>query len=301
MIKNILITGSSGTIGTRLAEQLLEKGYRVRGVDWQKNKWNKKIDALTFHYDLRDKTIFKKLPRDFDLIIHLAANARVYNLVVDPSQARDNFETTFNVLEFVRKNKIKNFIFASSRETYGNSGKIKYKEEDVILENCESPYTASKMAGEALVYAYHKCYPMDYIVFRFSNVYGMYDKSDRAVPLFIRLARQNKPITIFGKDKLLDFTYIDDCVGGIIQTIGQFNRTKNETYNLAYGQGQFVLGLAKMIQKALKSKSRIIVKPTRTGEVMKFVADIEKAQQKFGYCPNVSLSEGIKRSIAWYL
>jgi len=300
LIKNILITGISGTIGTRLAEKLLDKGYKVQGVDWRKNKWSKAVEKITFHYDLRDKAIFKKLPHNFDLIIHLAANARVYNLVLDPSQARDNFETTFKTLDFARQNKIKNFIFASSRETYGNSGKIKYQEKDADLLNCESPYTASKMAGEALVYAYHRCYLMDYIVFRFSNVYGMYDTSDRAVPLFMRLAKAGQPITIFGKDKLLDFTYIDDCVGGIIQAIEKFNRTKNQTYNLAYGQGQSVLMLAKMIRTICQSKSRIIIKPTRTGEVMKFVADIKKAKQTFGYCPKVSLSQGLKKSLEWY-
>lgn len=299
-IKKILITGSSGTIGTRLIEKLLEDNYQVTGVDWRPNQWSKTIDDLTVNCDLRDKAALQKLPRDFDLIIHLAANARVYNLVKDPSLARDNFETTFNTLEFARQNRTKRFIFASSRETYGNTEQIKHSENDVRLQNCESPYTASKMAGEALVYAYQRCYNIDFAVFRFSNVYGMYDVSDRVIPLFIGLARENKPITIFGKDKLLDFTYIDDCVDGIVKAIANFAAAKNDTYNLGAGKGSTIQELAEMIVKILKSQSQIIIQENRTGEVVKFIADIAKAQEKLGYQPKIYIKEGIAKAIQWY-
>ncbi|GIW65033.1 MAG: hypothetical protein KatS3mg093_012 [Candidatus Parcubacteria bacterium] len=93
----ILITGSSGTIGTRLCEKLLENKTDFIGVDWKKNIWNKEIEKRTIHIDLRNKNlIFKKLPKNnIDLIIHLAANARVYNLVENPELALDNIITTF--------------------------------------------------------------------------------------------------------------------------------------------------------------------------------------------------------------
>ena len=73
------------------------------------------------------------------------------------------------------------------------------------IDNCESPYSASKIACEALFRSYKKCYGIDFILTRFSNVYGMYDDSDRVIPLFIRLTKENKDLEIFGKDKLLDF------------------------------------------------------------------------------------------------
>lgn len=299
-IKKILVTGSSGTIGTRLMEKLSDQGYQVTGVDWLPNQWSKTINDLTIIGDLRDKAVLQKLPSDFDLVIHLAANARVYNLVVDPSLARDNFETLFNVLEFTRQNKIKRFMFASSRETYGNTEQIKYAEDDVRLSRCESPYTASKMAGEAMVYGYGRCYGIDSVVFRFSNVYGMYDSSDRAIPLFIGLAKENKPIIIFGKDKLLDFTYIDDCVDGIIKAIVNFAIAKNDTYNLGAGQGLTIIEVAEMIKEALKSQSQIIIQENRAGEVVKFIADITKSQQKLGYQPKTFIKDGLNKSIEWY-
>ncbi|HEY4526913.1 MAG TPA: SDR family NAD(P)-dependent oxidoreductase, partial [Candidatus Paceibacterota bacterium] len=121
-LKKILVTGSSGTIGTRLAETLLGEGFDIIGVDREPNTWNDAVNKKTIILDLRDKErVLKELPKDVDVVIHLAANARVFNLVVDPSLARDNFEMVFNVLEFARQNEIKNFMFSSSREVYGNS------------------------------------------------------------------------------------------------------------------------------------------------------------------------------------
>lgn len=299
-IKKILVTGSSGTIGTRLCEKLLEKNYKIAGIDWKPNKWNKKIEKITIHCDLRNKSALNRIQKDFDLIIHLAANARVYNLVKEPELARDNFETTFNTLEFVRKNNIKRFIFASSRETYGNSDKIVYSENEAFIENCESPYTASKIGGEALVRAYQQCYGIDFIIFRFSNVYGMYDDSDRVIPLFIRLTNQNKDLIVFGKEKLLDFTYIDDCVSGILKAIESFEKAKNETYNLGSGKGTSIAKLAQLIQESMKSKSKIIIKKNRTGEVVRFIANTSKAKQKLNYQAKTDIEDGIKKTIERY-
>src|SRR3989338_2846533 len=289
----ILVTGSSGTIGTRLCEKLLEAGFNVTGADWEPNKWNKNIQAITTQIDLRDahKLEAESWKLKADLIVHLAANARVYELVEDPSRARDNIITTFNLLEFARKNHIKKFIFASSRETYGNTPKEKLKENDANFQACESPYTASKIAGEAMVEAYKRCYTMDTIVFRFSNVYGMYDDSVRVVPLFFHQARMGEPLTVFGKEKCLDFTYIDDTVDAILLAIKQFDHAKNDTYNIATGTGTTLSHLAARIKELTGSSSQIHTGEVRTGEIVKFVADISKAKEKLGYQPNVMFEE----------
>ncbi|MBN1376944.1 SDR family NAD(P)-dependent oxidoreductase [Candidatus Woesearchaeota archaeon] len=297
----ILITGSSGTIGTRLCEKLIEKGHEVIGIDWRKNKWNKQIDEKTIHMDLREKEkILEQLPKDIDLVIHLAANARVYDLVVDPSRARDNFETLFNVLEYTRQNNIKKFMFASSREVYGNSEKITHNEEEAYVKNCESPYTGSKVAGESMVHAYQQCYGINFVIFRFSNVYGMYDDSNRVIPLFIEKAKKGEDLIVYGKEKLLDFTYIDDTINGIIKCIEKFDEIKNDTFNLSYGKGNTILKVAEIIKNKINSDIKIIIKENRTGEVVKFVADISKAQNKLDYKPEINIKEGIKNSIEWF-
>ena len=298
----ILVTGSSGTIGTRLGEKLLARGDTVMGVDWVANKWQESVEAVTQHVDLRDEEEVEELelPEDIDAVVHLAANARVYELVEHPERARDNFVTLFNTLELARKREIPRFFFASSREGYGNIHVDQYTEDLVRVENCESPYTASKIGGEALVEAYTRCYGIDHIIFRFSNVYGMYDDSVRVVPLFIRLARKDEPLTIFGKEKCLDFTYIDDTVDGIIRAIDNFDAAKNGTYNIAYGEGTTIVHLAERIKELLGSSSPLTVGEPRTGEVVRYVADITKARQTLGYDPEVPFEEGIGRTVEWY-
>ncbi len=300
--KHILVTGSSGMIGTALCEALLEiPGMRVTGVDWKENTWNPRLQEHTIMVDLRDRAaVMEKLPKDVDVIVHLAANARVYDLVQDPSMARDNIETTFNVLEFARENHIPKFIFSSSREVYGNTDVFVHKEGEANHANCESPYTASKIADEAMIWAYHRCYGMDIMIFRFSNVYGRYDDSNRAVPLFIRKAKQNEPITIFGKEKLLDFTFLDDTVRGVMLGIERFDVAKNHVINLATGKGVTILEVAERIVKELGSSSALTIENTRTGEVMKYIADIAEARSLLGYEPTIEIEEGIARSITWY-
>lgn len=301
---HILVTGSSGTIGTRLSETLLQGAHTVTGMDWQECVWSKTVNELTLQVDLRDDMATKKAGRNLksvpDVLVHLAANARVYELVEHPDRARDNFITLWSALELCRTLKIPHFIFASSREGYGNINVNTFKEDMVRVENCESPYTASKVGGEALVEAYRRCYGIQTTILRFSNVYGMYDNSVRVVPLFLRLARKNEPMTVFGKEKCLDFTYIDDAVHGILRTIENRTKTTGETFNIAYGEGTTILALAETVKKLTGSTSEIRMGEPRTGEVIRYIADISKAKQVVGYAPKTPFSEGIKKAVEWY-
>lgn len=299
---HILVTGSSGTIGTRLCEKLLEAGHDVQGIDRVPNKWQPSVQAITTLIDLRDEaTLTSHISHlKADLIIHLAANARVYELVEEPKRALDNLITLFNTLELARTLHTPRFIFASSRESYGNTAAPSYTEDMVRIENCESPYTASKVGGEAMVHAYTRCYALDHIIFRFSNVYGMYDDSQRIVPNFIRRAKNGEPLTIYGEDKCLDFTYIDDCVSGILTSIDRWERAKNDTYNIAYGKGTTLVHLAKRVQELLHSSSPVLLKPSRTGEITRYVADISKAQSVLSFAPRTPFDHGIEKAVEWY-
>ena len=306
----IMVTGSSGTIGTRLCEMLLEKGYEVVGLDSRPNQWKPEIDKITAKADMLDAGAFDRLPASakdgIGTVIHLGANALVYPLVVEPGKAMDNMLMTFNALEFARKSGIKRFIFGSSREVYGNAvpagspDGIVRKEEDAGVEGSESPYAATKLAGEALVRAYQQCYAIDFIIIRFSNVYGMYDASDRLVPRSIRRAKEGQELEVYGKDKMLDFTYIDDSVGGVVAAVERFGEAKNQAYNLATGEGTTILSVVEKINELFGNKSKINVTGSRPGEVIKYVADISKARQALGYEPSVGIEEGIRRSVEWY-
>ena len=112
-VQRILVTGSSGTIGTRLCERLLAEGYEVVGIDKKKNKWSTEVQKITKVIDLRDtEKALRALPSPVDLVIHLAANARVHDLVIDPSMAHDNIAITRTVLEYARMHKIPRLIFS---------------------------------------------------------------------------------------------------------------------------------------------------------------------------------------------
>ena len=297
----ILLTGSSGTIGTRLFERLLPD-YEIIGVDLRQNKWLPELNVKALNIDLRKTEELAKIPQDIDLIVHFAANARVYKSVENPELALHNMLINFNVVEFARKRKIKRIIFASSREVYGNIQKGGVITEDMMrLENCESPYSASKVSGEALLHTYHKVYGVDFVIVRFSNVYGMYDDSDRVIPLWLRQCLRNDDLILYGEEKVLDFTYIDDAVNGAIKTIEYFDKVKGNIFNIAYGKGVSLLRVAQEIKRLTTSQSKIIIKKCRPGEVWKFEADISRAKKLLGYNPKVGIEEGLAKTVDWYI
>ncbi len=306
---HILITGSSGQIGTNLALRLLDTGHQVFGVDKRLNTWTDRIttmlqDLAAPYRDFVSGIGSVPYPK-VDAVIHLAANAKVHELVQHPHRAMENIALTFNVLEYCRHNQLP-VIFASSREVYGDIHRYITEEQHADFSFTESPYSASKVAGEALIYSYARCYGLRYLVFRFSNVYGRYDndieRMERVIPLFIQTMRRGQPVTVYGQEKTLDFTYVDDCVDGIVAGIERLlgGRVANQTINLAYGQGNTLVRMAELIAEALGVPAKINVEPSkRIGEVTRYIADISKAIELLGYQPRVPLDEGIHRAVAW--
>jgi UDP-glucose 4-epimerase len=296
----VLVTGSSGTIGTALAERLLSEGYDVVGADLVPNRWSTAVDERTVRTDLLDPADLDSLPADVDVVVHLAANARVRALVEQPERARDNFESTFNVLEYVRDNDVSAVVFSSSREVYGNGKETIRGEHGATIEGCESPYAASKMGGEALVESYAECYGIDACVLRFSNVYGRYDASDRVVPQFIARAEQGRALEVYGRNKLLDFTYLDDCVDGILRALKRLEVVAGMTFNIASGEGTSLLALAEAVVDRIGTRSTVRVEDSKAGEVNRFVADVSKASSVLGYEPTRSPLGGLDETIDWY-
>jgi len=305
----VLITGSSGQIGTNLALRLQNEGHFVYGIDIRSNTWTDQIDTL-----LQDLSVPYKdfqhgighgvLPENIDVVVHLAAHAKVHQLVEQPDRALENITMTYNALEYCRHHKIP-IIFSSSREVYGDIHRYITEESHADFAFTESPYSASKISGEALIYSYAQCYDLPYIIFRFSNVYGRFDndieRMERVIPLFIRRIKNKEPITVFGEKKTLDFTYVDDCVDGIFRGIQLLagGKDKNHTINLAYGEGQSLVDMAKYVGETLGIEPDMTVEPSRVGEVTHYVANIGKARALLGYDPGTRLRDGIRKSIEW--
>ena len=311
----VLITGSSGQIGTNLALRLLGEGHQVVGVDVRPNPWSQEV--ATLRVDLRRGAgpLQEAVAEEgLDLVVHLAAHAKVYELVERPERALENIQMTFTALELARIRGLP-FVFGSSREVYGEIRKIRQElptnEADADFVIAESPYSASKIAGEALVASYHRCYGMPYVVFRFSNVYGRYDNDldrlERVVPLFIDRLRRGQPITVFGREKLLDFTYVEDCVEGLRRGMERLldGNLHHATINLASGQGHTLSELVDYIAEGLRERGelpcepQVEYQPSRVGEVTRYVADITVARQSLGFNPTTSLREGILKTLDW--
>jgi UDP-glucuronate 4-epimerase len=305
----ILVTGSSGQIGTNLALRLSRDGYEVFGVDKRLNTWTDEfrylLQDLSGHYPSFPGGIGGVEYPEVDLVVHLAAHAKVHQLVRQPHRALENAIMTFNVLEYCRQQKLP-IVFSSSREVYGDVHRFSTQEGQADFAFTESTYSASKIAGEALIYSYARCYGLPYLVFRFSNVYGRYDndlaRMVRVIPLFIHTMLRHEPVTVFGAEKTLDFTYVDDCVDGIARGIERLlaGKVVNETINLAYGQGNTLVRAAELIAGAVGTEPKITLAPSLLGEVTHYVADTSKARQLLGYDPAVPLDEGISRAVGWF-
>jgi nucleoside-diphosphate-sugar epimerase len=306
----ILITGSSGQIGTNLALLLQREGHDVFGIDKRQNTWTDE-----FPYLLQDLSgNYAAFPRgingveypEVDVVVHLAAHAKVHQLVAEPHRALENLMMTFNVLEFCRQQQLP-VVFSSTREVYGDVHRFEgYAEATADFAFTESPYSASKIASEAFIYSYARCYGLRYLAFRFSNVYGRYDndlhRMTRVLPLFIHRTMRGEPVTIYGPEKVLDFTYVDDCVDGIARGIDAIasGRVQNETINLAYGEGNTLVRAAELIAAAVGVEPQMETAPARLGEVTRYVADISKARDLFGWKPKTPLDEGIPKATAWF-
>ncbi|HPM22363.1 MAG TPA: NAD-dependent epimerase/dehydratase family protein [Phycisphaerae bacterium] len=299
----ILITGSSGQIGTNLGLALLERGDEVVGLDLRKNTWTERIPTRVCDLNVVAPGALPVSGR-FDVVVHLAAHAKVFELVEQPHRAMENVEMCFRVLEYCRQQATP-VIFGSSREVYGDIHRHVTDETQADFVVAESPYSASKIAGEAFIYSYAECYDLPFLVFRFSNVYGRYDcdieRLERVIPLFIRRIAAGEPIVVYGREKVLDFTYVDDCTVGLVRAIDELaaRRVNQQTINLAYGQGSTLQDLVNLIALALQKEPNVRYEPARSGEVTRYVADITKARQLLGYEPQMPLTGGIPRAIRW--
>jgi UDP-glucose 4-epimerase len=306
----VLVTGSSGQVGTNLCLALLQKGAQVIGLDRRKNSWTDQIPLI--QQDLAGQGVpslaeISALYPGFgqpDLVVHLAANAKVHELVEQPWRAHENTTAAFKVLEFCRIYQTP-IIFSSSREVYGRPQPPAVSEETSDVFHILSPYAAYKLADEMLIYSYAHCYGLKYLVFRLSNVYGRYDgdleRMTRVIHIFIDQLSRGEPVTIYDQNKLIDFTYIDDCIAGIMIGIDKLLKGEvvNETINLSSGSPATLRQLAETIAANLGVTPQIINKPIRPGEINFYVADLSKAKRLLGYEPKTPFAEGIQRTVEW--
>jgi UDP-glucose 4-epimerase len=295
----VLITGGNGFIGSHLAERLIEQGDSVTLFDLIFNSNTSEINCKKIRGDIKDYDSIKKAVQGKEAVFHFAAVSRVLWGEQDPLNCwQTNSTGTVNVLEACRKAKSKpSIFFASSREVYGEPEYIPVDEKHP--KNPKSVYGTTKLSAEHACFSYHKTFGIDVVVFRFSNVYGSErDQLERVIPKFMIKALRGENITLNGGDQILDFTFVDDTVSGIISSCNaKFNGVSNvngEDFQFVTGRGVSVAELSKKIVELADSPSTITRIQAKNFDVTKFIGDPSKSYKILDYSPKIRLEEGLK-------
>ena len=260
---NVLITGVAGFIGSHLCGELLKEGHRIIGIDNFDGFYNKAIKKkniapyegnVTFiEEDLENKTqLIRSLPKDIDVVVHLAAKAGVRPSLQNPLDYVDsNVKGTVSLLEIMREKGIKNLVFSSSSSVYGKSRDIPFR-EDALLGDEISVYAASKRSCEIFIKMYHNLYQLNAINLRFFTVYGEGQRPDLAIHKFLKANYLGETITLFGNGQMArDYTYVKDTIQGVIGAIKRVSSNSDicETYNIGNSHPVSLTSLIASIEK----------------------------------------------------
>lgn len=310
---SVLLTGGAGFIGSQVARHLLERGDEVVALDNFDPYYDPQIKrrnveellgrkAFTLREgDIRDRPLLEELftRHKFKAVIHLAARAGVRASVENPLlTAQVNVEGTVALLEAARRRNVRRFVFASSSSVYGERSAIPFREDDRI-DRPESPYAATKAAGEALVWTYHHLFGLDTACLRFFTVYGPRQRPEMAIHYFTRLIETGQEVPMYGDGSARrDFTYVDDIVDGIARAL---DRAKGfEIYNLGNSAAVKLIDLIAEIGKTLGKTPKIKPQPVQAGDVSTTWASIDRAKERLDWKPTTPLGPGLQKFVAWY-
>jgi UDP-glucuronate 4-epimerase len=314
-MRNILVTGGAGFIGSHLVDHLLaEKRWRVTVVDDFNDFYapgikreNVRAHEQASEYrlveaDIRDRAALESVfaGTRFDVIAHLAARAGVRPSLQEPVlYTETNINGTLNLLELARRHQVGQFVFGSSSSVYGINAKVPFSEEDPIRQPI-SPYAATKAAGELLCHSYTHLYGIRCVCLRFFTVYGARQRPDLAIHKFARLIEGGQPIPVFGDGTTRrDYTYIDDIIAGVRAAI-DYQSSPYEVINLGESRTVELRELIALLEKELDRNAIIDRQPLQPGDVPQTFADIKKARRLLGYNPQTQIEDGIHRFVEWF-
>jgi dTDP-glucose 4,6-dehydratase len=322
----VLVTGASGFIGTNFF-QFLAREQDAAGI-WLFDK----------HYgqDIRDYDQLRQAVEGMDLVVNFAASTHVDNSIPNPLPFFwNNAEGVVQVLRAVTDEGCK-LIHISSSEVYGSiapgyidshteryifaptSGNLRVDERgnfsspddyDVFYGQAEdhpinpqSPYAAAKAAGDRACYAWWQTYNTDVVIVRPFNQYGPYQAAEKAIPFFIDLAINGKPLPVYGQGLASrDWLYVQDTVSGIWAAR---NAPAGEVYNLATGKDYTLVELTQIIRDVLGVKGytvHTVATADRPGHVQRLLGDARKAHRELNWSAQVELPDGVLKTAEWLI
>ncbi len=312
MTKQILVTGGAGFIGSNFIQGLLRDttSYYVTNVDSltyagkieNMVEFENHVNYRFFPVDISNaRQLNKVFDREYDAIVHFAAESHVDRSIVNPSIfLSTNIIGTNNLLQALLEGYAKKMIYISTDEVYGSlrDEDLPFTESSPLAAN--NPYSASKAGADLLVRSYYNTYQVPVITTRCSNNYGPMQNEEKLIPKIIKHALKDEPIPIYG-DGLhkRDWLYVTDHCRALYTVLE--HGEPGEVYNIGGGHERTNLDVAKLILDYLgKSEKLIYHVEDRKGHDRRYAINWGKIHKQLGWKPNVSFYDGLVRTIEWY-
>ena len=335
--KTILITGSSGFIGSFLCKRLLNEynNIKIIGLDNMNSYYDVSLKEYRlnelFKYNnytfikgnLADKELINKIFNEYkpEIVVNLAAQAGVRYSITNPdTYIESNIIGFYNILEACRNHPVEHLVYASSSSVYGGNTKVPFSTDDKV-DNPVSLYAATKKSNELLAHCYSKLYNIPSTGLRFFTVYGPAGRPDMAYFGFTNKLIKGEKIQIFNYGKCKrDFTYVDDIVEGIIRLMQGAPEKKNgedglpippyAVYNIGNSNPENLLTFVEILQEELiragvlpkdydfESHKELV--PMQPGDVPVTYADTTPLEKDYGFKPSTDLRTGLRKFAEWY-
>jgi len=318
-MKTVLITGGAGFLGSHLSHALVEKGFRVIGVDdLSHGNMENLSDSLSsprfefYERDVLDKKFLMEISKEVDILVHFAT----YKIPREGSSLKTievNTRGTETVLEVAKERKI-SVIFGSTDDVYGKNPELPFSEESgLVIGNSSSirwSDAISKIYCEQLCFAYQEAYQVPINILRFSIIYGPKQRKDwwgGPQGIFIERALKREPIPIHGDGlQVRNFVYVSDVVEGIFQVI-QKEEMHGEVFNIGSPERIRILDLAYQIWSLVGNSGKPEIEFIAYSDLCKDYEDVRvrdvdltKARYLLNYTPKIGIEEGLRRTIDWF-
>lgn len=336
--KTVLVTGAAGFIGANLVKRLFSdiQDIKVIGIDSITDYYDvnikyerlKEIEGLNRDWvfikgSIADKELVEKIFTEYHpaVVVNLAAQAGVRYSITNPdAYVESNLIGFYNLLEACRHHEVEHLVYASSSSVYGSNKKVPYSTDDKV-DNPVSLYAATKKSNELMAHAYSKLYDIPSTGLRFFTVYGPAGRPDMAYFGFTNKLREGRTIQIFNYGNCKrDFTYIDDIVEGVVRVMLHAPERKTgedglpippyKVYNIGNSNPENLLDFVTILQEELIAagvlpadydfESHKELVPMQPGDVPVTYADTTPLEEDFGFRPNTSLRDGLRRFAQWY-